>query len=164
MHEVTIIFRNLCKLMIKCPATTCALLLAAVVLTGCGGGDVQNELKALEGTWKLVAAEEGGQAIPQDKLPAISFTFQPDGTSTVRGPEGEFQTRSSVDPTKNPKTIDIVFLSGPLKGRQQYGIYKVEGDRQTVVATLADAKAEDRPVDFTTKGTKTRLMVWQREK
>jgi hypothetical protein len=98
--------------MMRCPATVCALLLAAVVLAGCGGGGVQKELKALEGTWKLVAAEEGGQAIPQDELPAISFTFEPDGTSTVRGPEGEFQTRSSVAVSEGAET-DPAARRGP---------------------------------------------------
>jgi hypothetical protein len=60
-------------------------------------------------------------------------------------------------------TFDHTPLSGPFKGQTQYGIYKVDGDRWTVVvATRPGAKAEDRPREFRTKDMKGRLMVWER--
>jgi uncharacterized protein (TIGR03067 family) len=136
---------------------------ASWLLAGTGGAGADKELRALAGKWKLAAAEEGGRPVPKDKLPPISFTVHPDGTATVHTPDAEFKTRSKLDPARAPKTIDIVYLSGPLKGRRQYGIYKVEGDRWTVFATHFGAKAEDRPRDFSTK-QKGRLMVWRRVK
>jgi uncharacterized protein (TIGR03067 family) len=109
-------------------------------------------------------AEEGGKAVPKGDLPAISFTLHADGKSTVRTPESEFQTSSVVDPTKRPKTLDIEYLGGPLKGQKQYGIYKVEGDRWTVFSTPPGGKPDDRPRAFDTKTAKGALVVWERVK
>jgi uncharacterized protein (TIGR03067 family) len=122
------------------------------------------ELKSLAGSWKLVAVEAEGQAIPKGDLPAISFTLLPDGTSTVRTPDGEFQTKSVLDPAKTPRTLDIEYLGGPLKGQKQYGVYKVEGDRWTVCSTPPGGKPEDRPRGFDSKTAKGTLVVWERVK
>jgi uncharacterized protein (TIGR03067 family) len=137
-----------------------------LVLARADDAAMEKELKALAGQWKLVAVEENGESLPKDKLPQISFTLRADGTATVRTPDGEHESKSQLDPAKQPKTLDIVDVSGPRKGLKQYGIYKVEGDRWTVVvATKAGAKAEDRPRDFNTKDMKgTLLMVWGRVK
>jgi uncharacterized protein (TIGR03067 family) len=122
------------------------------------------ELKALAGSWKLVAVETEGQAVPKGDLPVISFTLRPDGTSTVRTPDGEFQTKSVLDPARTPRTLDIEYLGGPLKGQKQYGVYKVEGDRWTVCATPPGGKPEDRPRGFDAKTATGTLVVWERVK
>ncbi len=145
--------------------TVFVLLGSSLVLAGPDDAAVQKELKALAGKWKLVAVEENGESLPKEKLPPISFIARADGSASVRTPDGEHQSKSRLDPDKDPKTIDIVDLSGRFKGQKQYGIYKVEGDRWTVVvATKPGATAEDRPRDFNTRGAKVRLMVWERLK
>src|SRR5262245_36872224 len=146
------------------------VLVAFSLLAAAGGPALADddalakELKALAGSWKLVAVEVEGKPVPRGELPAISFTLYPDGQSTVRTPDGEFQTKSVIDPSKTPKTLDIEYLGGPLKGQKQYGIYKVEGDRWTVFATPPGGKAEDRPRAFDSKAAKGALVVWERVK
>ena len=122
------------------------------------------ELKALAGSWKLVAVEVDGKPIPKDDLPAISFTLHPDGKSDVQSPDGKFQTKSVIDPAKKPKTLDIEYLGGPQKGQKQYGIYKTDGDRFTVFSTPPGGKPEDRPREFDSKTAKGALVVWERVK
>jgi uncharacterized protein (TIGR03067 family) len=104
------------------------------------------------------------KAVPKGDLPAISFTLHADGKSTVRTPDGEFETSSVIDPSKKPKTVDIEYLGGVFKGQKQYGIYKVEGDRWTVFSTPPGGKPEDRPKDFDSKTAKGGLVVWERIK
>jgi len=108
------------------------LLAASGRLAHADDDAVVKELKALAGSWKLVAVEVDGKPILKDDLPAISFTLHPDGKSDVQSPDGKFQTKSVIDPAKKPKTLDIEYLGGPLKGQKQYGIYKTDGDRFTV--------------------------------
>jgi hypothetical protein len=62
-----------------------------------------------------VTVEENGEGLPKDKLPPISFTLRADGRATVRTPGGEHQSKSCLDPAREPKTIGIVDLSGPFK-------------------------------------------------
>jgi uncharacterized protein (TIGR03067 family) len=147
------------------------LLLTTLVLAGCQSSatrsdesPVQKEMKALEGTWKTAGAEEGGKPVPKDKLPQLTFTVHPDGKATVRAPDAEFETQSTIDPTKTPKTIDIHYLSGPFEDKWQYGVYKVDGGRWNVAATDIGGKPEDRPRDFDTAKGKFRVMIWERVK
>jgi uncharacterized protein (TIGR03067 family) len=123
---------------------------------------VSQELKALAGTWKLAGEERGGVAVPKDQLFKISFTMHGDGKSTVHVPDGEFETMSTIDPTKSPKTIDIEYLGGLFQGQKQFGIYKVDGDRMTVFSTPPGSKPEERPRAFDSKTGKGSVLVWER--
>ena len=141
------------------------LLLATSAGFAADDGAVAKELKSLAGSWKGVAAEEGGKAIPKGELLSITFTLEADGKAAVRVNDGEaFQTLSVIDPTKSPKTIDIEYLGGLYKGQKQYGIYKLEGDRWTVFSTPAGGRPEDRPKGFDSKTAKGTLVVWERVK
>jgi uncharacterized protein (TIGR03067 family) len=145
-------------------ATAVVFLVASLVRAEADDKAVKKELKAMQGEWKLVAVEVNGEPIPKDKMLAISFVLEADGKSTVQTPDGKFQTQSTIDPTRKPKTIDIEYLGGRFKDKKQYGIYKLDGDRMTVVSTGPGGKPEDRPSGFKTKGTKAQMVVWERVK
>lgn len=140
------------------------LLVTSGVLAAVDNESAAREWKALAGSWKLASVQEGGETVPKADLPAISFILKPDGTADVRTPDGEFQTRSVIDSSKTPKTLDIEYLGGPLKGQKQFGIYKIDGDRLIVFSTLPGAKPDQRPREFDAKTAKGRLIVWQRSK
>jgi uncharacterized protein (TIGR03067 family) len=138
---------------------TTLLLLAA-------GDDaaVGKELKALQGKWKTVAVEAGGKPFPRDAIPAFTFVVAADGKSTGQTPQGEFRFTILVDPRKDPKTIENRHETGEQKGKRQYGIYKLEGDRFTVCMTPPGRAEGDRPKDFTTKDTTNVVFVFERVK
>jgi uncharacterized protein (TIGR03067 family) len=140
--------------------TGLAFIAIPVNFTAADDAAVKKEFKALEGKWKIVALAQNGQEIPNDQLPPIRFTMRPDGTATGQTPDGQATVTSSVDPARDPKTIDIVHVEGSGKGKRQYGIYKLEGGRFTIAVTLPGAKEEERPQDFT-KGV---LLVFERVK
>jgi uncharacterized protein (TIGR03067 family) len=123
--------------------------------------EVSKELKALEGKWKAVAMEAGGKPLPKDGVPDFTFTVGADGKSTAKTPQREDQTTITVDPKKAPRTIDNRHETGAHKGKTQYGIYKLEGDRWTVCMSLPGG---DRPTDFATKGTSHVVFVFERVK
>jgi uncharacterized protein (TIGR03067 family) len=140
-------------------ATYAPLLLAADT-----NEDVRKELKSLEGTWKTVAMEAAGQSSPKDGIPDFTFIIAADGKSRGRTPQGEFRSTIAVNPKDDPKTIENLHESGDDKGKKQYGIYKLEGDKLTVCMTLAGAAATDRPKDFTTKDSTNVVFVFERVK
>jgi uncharacterized protein (TIGR03067 family) len=147
--------------------TAVVLLFLFVVPSGGPVADdaaVAMELKALSGIWKLVSVEVDGKLVASRELADISFTLHPDGKSDVQTPNGAFQTNSAIDPIKKPKKLDVEYLGGQFKGKTQYGIYKVEGDRWTVFSTPPGGRPEDRPTEFDSKKAKGGLVVWQRVK
>jgi uncharacterized protein (TIGR03067 family) len=126
--------------------------------------DVQKELEALQGKWKTVAGEVAGQPFPNDGVPAFSMVIAANGKATGQTPQEEFQFTITLDPRHNPKTIDNLHESGEQKGKRQYGIYKLEGDKFTVCVTPRGSPEADRPKEFTTKGTTNVVFVFERVK
>jgi uncharacterized protein (TIGR03067 family) len=130
-----------------------------------GDDDVRKEVKALQGTWKAVGLEAGGKSYPKDSVPDFTFNIGADGKSTGKMGKIEYQATITVDPKKSPKTIDNQHDSGDQKGKKQYGIYKLEGDKLTVCITAPGAAAADRPKDFATnKDTTGVVFIFERVK
>jgi uncharacterized protein (TIGR03067 family) len=140
------------------------VMAAPLPLGADNGDDVHKELKALEGKWKAVAMEAGGKPFPKDRIPDFMFIVAANGKSTGQSPQGEYQATITVDPKKSPKTIDNLHESGAQKGKKQYGIYKLEGDKWTVCMTRPGVAEGDRPKDFATKETANVVFVFERLK
>jgi uncharacterized protein (TIGR03067 family) len=140
------------------------VVLAASTLAAADDDDVRKELKALEGTWKAVALEAGGKALPKASVPEFLFVVGADGKATGRMGKIEYQARVSVDPQKTPKTIDNAHETGPQKGKKQVGIYKLEGGKWIVCMTAPGAKEGDRPKSFDTKNSAGIVFVFERVK
>jgi uncharacterized protein (TIGR03067 family) len=111
-----------------------------------------------------VSMEAGGMDLPKDGLTEFMFIVGANGKSTAKMPQGEEQATITVDPKKSPKTIDNLHESGASKGKKQYGIYKLDGDKWTVCMTRPGVAEGDRPKDFTTKATANVVFVFERVK
>lgn len=142
------------------------LTVLATTLPGAAdqGDDARTELRALQGTWKAVALEAAGTPLPKDGLPPFTMVIAADGKSIGRVPDEEFRFTITVDPKKSPKTMDNLHESGAQKGKMQYGIYKLDGDKLTVCMTPRGAAASDRPKDFTSKDSANVVFVFERVK
>jgi uncharacterized protein (TIGR03067 family) len=140
------------------------VVLAAPLLLAADTDVVGKELKALQGKWKTVAVEAQGKPFPRDGIPAFTFVVAAGGKATGQTPQGEFRFTMTVDPRKDPKTIENLHASGEQKGKKQSGVYKLEGDKFTVCMTRPGSAEGDRPKDFTTKDTTNVLFVFERVK
>jgi len=137
------------------------LVLTTPLLVSAGDDEVNKELKALQGKWKAVALEAGGKPLPKEAVPDFLFIVGTDGKATGQMGKMEYQAKVSVDPTKNPKTIDNVYETGPHKGKKQFGIYKVEGGKWIVCMTAPGAAESDRPKTFDTKDTANVVFIFE---
>jgi uncharacterized protein (TIGR03067 family) len=140
------------------------VLSTPVLLTAGDDDDVRKELKALEGRWKVVALEVGGKPLPKEGIPDFTFIVAANGKSTGQTPQGEYQATITVDPKKSPKTIDSGHESGAYKGKKQYGVYKLDGDKWTVCMTAPGVAEGDRPKDLNSKDAANVVFVFERLK
>ena len=129
------------------------LVAASLVLAGSLGlsiaapapKDDKEDMKKFEGDWAFTAWESAGQTLPQAALDMAKWTVKGDKYTFEMGDQKEEGT-IKLDPAKKPATIDFAITSGNDKGKDQPGIYKVDGDSITIC--LARPGGKERPTDF----------------
>ena len=116
------------------------------------------EIKALQGTWTVVALEMDGQ--PMEGMAAQVVVKGDRFTTTGMG--ATYEGRVTVDAAQEPKHFTLEFTDGPEKGNTNPGIYELDGD--TIKFCLA-SPGKPRPTEFTSKeGSGHSLGVMKREK
>jgi uncharacterized protein (TIGR03067 family) len=119
--------------------------------------DDKGEAKKFEGTWEVVKATGNGMPIEQKS------TLVLEGNKYTRTrPNGDTDTGTfSVDPSKKPKTIDVMPGDGKAKDKTWLGIYELDGDSLKIC--LAEP-GKDRPDDFTSKEGSGRMSAEYKRK
>ena len=145
--------------MFRVMAMAAGLAVALAVVGGTAAQDKKTDKEMILGDWKVVTVQVGGKDV-RDKLPRKIVTFRGDKV-TVMG-DAEYK----LDPSKNPKQIDVTVSEGPNDGPDQKGthpgIYKLDGDKLVIHQAQP---GQDRPTGFESKdGTKTLLLTLERVK
>ena len=125
---------------------------------------IDTDYQRLSGAWILSSGIVDGQPVPEEirkKTRLITtrdkFTLST-GAQTGTSEDGTF----TIDPTKNPKTVDSVQGSGPDKGKTILGIYEIIDDNHKRACWAPAGKP--RPTDFTSPAGSGRILqVWERE-
>ena len=122
---------------------------------------VAEEMEKFQGTWRQIAHERDGVADPPEERgwePRVTFTGDTfvvtlaDGSTPIKG-------TFKVDPTREPKALDLTDTFGADAGKTFLAIYALEGDR--LIFCDADA-SQERPTEFRTQPGQD-LRVSQRE-
>jgi uncharacterized protein (TIGR03067 family) len=122
---------------------------------------VKKEMKAIAGTWEATKVKPPGQDELSPPPGTLLLVIGADGkySEKIQGNEAENGTLT-VDPSKTPKTIDLMILEGKDKGKKQFGLYELKGD----MLTIAFAEpGKDRPADLAGKGADA-IVTFKRSK
>jgi uncharacterized protein (TIGR03067 family) len=132
------------------------LLLAADQLSPDG---IQKDRELMAGTWIIISRESDGAA-----------TAAPRNQQLIVYPDGRIRLEENgdligggttkIDPSANPKAIDIEVTEGTMEGQKYKGIYQVSKDELKICRS---GDRGERPSGFTTKaGTGERMAVFKR--
>lgn len=118
----------------------------------------KQELKKLEGKWRLVKAADANKESDVKESEALHFTFKGAELTMSFGDKKETLRVTAIDATTDPKCIDFAEQRRDKTERTLEGVYKLDGD--TLKIALAIPKdGKNRPTGFD-KPTDPRTMVW----
>jgi uncharacterized protein (TIGR03067 family) len=122
----------------------------------------KDDLSKFLGEWSITEWNYAGNAIPVNLLANAAFTFAKDKYTFQIGFAAEEGT-IKLDPKAKMPTIDLIIKTGNDAGKEQPGIYKLEGDTITICFALPGIA--ERPTEFTsTAGNRQILATLKRKK
>jgi uncharacterized protein (TIGR03067 family) len=124
---------------------------------------VRKDRERLQGTWKVIAAETGGEKVPAKDLAEMFLIFEDDTIQVRENKKVQVSYRFKLDPERKPKEINFTYTSGPKKDRTDRGIYLFQGERLTFC--IQEDPLAPRPKVFDTESEgKLSLVVLERLK
>jgi uncharacterized protein (TIGR03067 family) len=117
----------------------------------------QKDQKGLPGTWKVVSIGGNGKTMSLDRVADMKVTISGQQYTTTKSGKIVEQATLATDPSKKPKTIDLVITQGESKGQTLLGIYDIEGD--TLRISFAEP-GKVRPTEYTNRAGLP-LDIWE---
>ena len=144
---------------------TLALCLFAAATAAAADEKTTSDNKALQGTWQAVSAEGNGEARPEDEAKELKVVFEGDEVFAVKPTGEEPRVKFKLDASKKPKTIDLISIEGPDKGKTAAGIYSLKNGQLRVCINMFGKDTTQRPKKFKTQaGDGTVLATLERAK
>jgi uncharacterized protein (TIGR03067 family) len=117
----------------------------------------QAEIQKLQGVWTIRSNEIDGRIAPGIAAENWTITFKGDEFTNRKGDTLMFGGTWRIDPTRDPKEIDMVITEGRDQGAVAFGIYNVDDD------TLRLCIGKTRPREFkSVAGEKHQLVYYVR--
>ncbi len=108
------------------------------------------DAESIDGAWLPLAAELGGEKFPDEVRKTIKLVVG-DGKYTVTVGAAPDKGAVKLDPSTNPKSLDVIGAEGPNKGKTFLAIYEKTGDTLRI---CYDLSGKTRPTEFkTAKGS-----------
>jgi uncharacterized protein (TIGR03067 family) len=139
------------------------LCLAVAACITVSAAEKSEDSKAMQGTWKPVKAELGGQPWSETFLKITTLTLDNAGNYVVTvGDSPPDKGTCALDSSSKPKGLTITGVTGPNQGKTFPAIYALRGDTLQICYDLSGAK---RPAEFKSiAGTQLFLVTYRREK
>ena len=143
----------------------CVLIASCLFFQAVGAvrapGDGDEDGKQLQGDWRALELQTGGNAAPKGVVEKARVEVKGDEMTWHSGGKVVRKSRLRLHPGKSPKEIDITALDGPDKGTTYPGIYSLEKGQ----LRLCYSRTKDRPKEFKTgRGGLRELVILERVK
>jgi uncharacterized protein (TIGR03067 family) len=124
--------------------------------------DPRTDRESLEGTWSAVGIERGARKLPEAALQKLrpTITFSGPRYKVILDGKAIEEGTWTIDPSREPATIDLQVESGDSKGKTQRGYYEL---KDGVLKIWLAAAGEDRPKDAKV-ATGVELTILKRQK
>jgi uncharacterized protein (TIGR03067 family) len=120
-----------------------------------------DDQQTLQGEWIPIKAELAGQPMPEAVLKTISLKLSKNEYEALVAGKSDKGTWT-VDSATKPKSMKIVGVKGPNKGKTFLAIYELSAETLRVCYDLSGKKF---PTEFKTKaGTQLYLVSYMRKK
>lgn len=120
----------------------------------------KKELKALEGKWQIVKfGSSMGESEPDPSRPAMYLVFKGGELTMGSGDKKETLKVAAIDPTTDPKCIDLLEKRDGKPDRNVEGVYKIDKDTLRFAMCVPTADGKQRPAGFD-KPTDARTVVF----
>jgi uncharacterized protein (TIGR03067 family) len=138
-------------------ASVAVAFLTVGLVTNGFADDAKSDLKGIEGTWEVLQGVINGRPAPED-LSKLKFSFN-ENTLTISGAgrPGKHEYSFRIDPTKEPKALDISAADGPQKELSISCIYELNGDQLKLA--MPNRETQARPTEFKSVPD-SRIAVW----
>jgi uncharacterized protein (TIGR03067 family) len=105
------------------------------------------DLDRIQGSWHVTALESDGAAVPRPAFDRAHLAVK-GKAFTSKGMGAVYTGTIELKSSTKPKSLDLIFASGPQKGTRNLGIYTLERDRWVICLATRGTK---RPGKFATK-------------
>jgi len=133
-----------------------SLLLAPLLLAldNSGADNLKQQFDQFQGTWKVTALEVGGHTLAAKDYENDLVTFKKGEMTVVRKGTVVNVYRVKLDPSKEPKQVELLGVTGLDEGKTLRGIYRLEADRLTLCVGPGE-----RARDFVTRIDTTQALT-----
>jgi uncharacterized protein (TIGR03067 family) len=141
--------------------TTAVLSFAMVAAGEPSADDVKKGLVPFQGTWRVVSMEIDGKPLAEEQRRKTKVAIHGEDFRFHIG-EDTHAGLYKIDPTKDPKQLNIEITEGDEKGKVYLVIYKFEDGRMIQCMRLDN---KSRPSTFSgSAGSGCMLEVWEKQK
>jgi uncharacterized protein (TIGR03067 family) len=121
----------------------------------------KKELARMEGTWRLIRGEEGGEPLSEYVVEHLEVVVKGDrltfkNIAPLTDQAGTLAIK--LDPSTTPKCIDLKVEAGSLKGAVLEGVYEARKDELKLCLYFARG-TRNRPAEFETKAGSNRVLL-----
>jgi uncharacterized protein (TIGR03067 family) len=103
------------------------------------------DARDLQGTWQIVDLEANGAKKPAEEIQGWKIIFEDDELWVVKPSGADPKLKFKLDPTKDPKTIELVVQEGKDKGKVAPGIYALgNGQLRLCINIFGDLSYQPR--------------------
>lgn len=140
--------------------STLAAFVALALAQGSGEDAAKKDLERLQGSWTMHALEINGKSVT--KIQDTNLTIKKNEYTTMVRKKEQPGLKFKLDPSKNPKWIDMTQPQPDGTEKVLKGIYKIEDD--TFVICRGTAPEHERPNQFATwPDTGYFVVTWKKQ-